>query len=131
MYANRRAAPRRDIAPLEISSMSSLENLARVARGGHIIEASTTGFLVMIKREDLVPVNLRKNLNLEELVGMKVLLHLPQMNLEICGVVTRTQLKGKQGFEIGIDYTEDAPEYWRECLLDLLPEPGEFERQEN
>ena len=24
-------------------------------------------------------------------------------------------------YEIGIDYTQDAPDYWRECLCDLLP----------
>jgi hypothetical protein len=127
MYPNRRAAPRRDICPLEISSMSSLDNLAKITRGGNVIEASITGFLVMVKREDLVPVALRKNLTLDDLVGMKVLLHLPQMNLEISGVVTRTKLVGKQGFEVGVDYTEDAPEYWRECLVDLLPYPGELD----
>lgn len=107
--------------------MSSLENLAKLTRGGNVIEASTTGFLVMVQREDLVPVALRKNLTLDDLVGTKVLLHLPQMNLEISGVITRTKLKGKEGFEIGIDYTEDSPEYWRECLVDLLPAPGELD----
>lgn len=127
MFANRRVAPRREITPLKISSMSSLENLAKLTRGGNVIEASTTGFLVMVQREDLVPVALRKNLTLDDLVGTKVLLHLPQMNLEISGVITRTKLKGKEGFEIGIDYTEDSPEYWRECLVDLLPAPGELD----
>ena len=127
MYANRRAAPRRDITPLEVSSMSSLENLSRITKGGEIVEASTTGFLVVVSREDLVPQHLRKNLTIDSIVGSKVILHLPQMNIEISGIVTRTQLKGKKGFEIGIDYTDDAPEYWRECLLDLLPAPGELE----
>jgi len=107
--------------------MSSLESLTKLTRGGNIVEASTTGFLVRVKREDLVPVALRKNLTLDPLVGSKVLLHLPQMNLEISGIIARTQLIGKQGFEIGIDYTDDAPEYWRECLVDLLPAPGEFD----
>jgi glycine cleavage system aminomethyltransferase T len=49
------------------------------------------------------------------------------MNIEISGRIARTKLLGKQGFEIGIDYAEDAPEYWRECLVDLLPAPGEFD----
>ncbi len=127
MKSNRRTAPRREITPLVISSMSSLENLAKITRGGEIVEASTTGFLIIVKREDLIPIALRKNLTLESLHGQKVLLHLPQMNLEIAGRVARTQLLGKKGFEIGIDYAEDAPEYWRECLVDLLPAPGEFD----
>lgn len=124
---NRRIAPRRDISPLMVSSMSSLENLAKITRGGEIIEASTTGFLMMVAREDLVPVVLRRNLNLDSIIGQRVLLHLPQMNLEISGTIRRTKFIGKTGFELGIDYSEDAPEYWRECLLDLLPGPGELE----
>ena len=127
MQSNRRVAPRRDITPLVVSSMSSLENLAKIAKGGEVIEASISGFLIMIKREDLVPVSLRRNLTLDELVGTKILIHLPQMNIEISGTIARTRFVGKKGFEIGIDYSEDAPEYWRECLLDLLPAPGEFD----
>lgn len=127
MKSNGRVAPRREITPLEVSSMSSLENLTKIARQGQIVEASTTGFLLLVKRENLIPSILRKNLTLESIHGAKVLLHLPQMNIEIAGRIARTKLLGKQGFEIGIDYAEDAPEYWRECLLDLLPAPGEFD----
>jgi hypothetical protein len=127
MQAKTRVAPRREISPLEVSSVSSLENLAKIARSGAIIEASTSGLLMIVKREDLIPAALRKNLTLESIHGTKVLLHLPQMNIEISGRIARTKLLGKQGFEIGIDYTADAPEYWRECLVDLLPAPGEFD----
>lgn len=124
---NKRVAPRREITPLQVSSVSSLENLAKISRSGEIVEASTTGFLLVIKREDLIPTTLRKNLTLDVLVGTKILIHLPQMNLEISGRIARTKLLGKKGFELGIDYTDDAPEYWRECLVDLLPAPGEFD----
>jgi hypothetical protein len=127
MYGNKRIAPRREITPLKVSSVASLENLAKIAREGEVIEASTSGFLLIIRREDLIPSNLRKNLTLDMLIGSKVLLHLPHMNLEISGRVARNKLLGKQGFELGIDYTDDAPEYWRECLVDLLPAPGEFD----
>ncbi len=127
MQPNKRVAPRREITPLEVSNVSSLDNLAKIARYAEIIEASTTGLLMIVKREDLIPAALRKNLTLEPIHGTKVLLHLPQMNIEISGRIARSKLLGKQGFEIGIDYAEDAPEYWRECLLDLLPAPGEFD----
>jgi hypothetical protein len=127
MQSNRRVAPRKEISPLEVSSVSSLENLAKIARFAQIIEASTTGFLLIVKREDLIPAALRKNLTIDSLHGTKVLLHLPQMNIEISGRIARTQLLGKKGFEIGVDYADDAPEYWRECLVDLLPAPGEFD----
>ncbi|MFN7727650.1 MAG: hypothetical protein ACK5P7_00675 [Bdellovibrio sp.] len=122
-----RMAPRKELTPVNVSSVSSLESLSKIARGGEVIEASTSGILLMIKREDLVPVVLRKNLNLDALIGDKILIHLPDLNLEIAGKVARTRFVGKEGFEIGIDYTDDAPEYWRECLVDLLPAPGEFD----
>ncbi len=54
-------------------------------------------------------------------------MHLEEMNLEVSGVITRTQLLGKKGFYIAVDYSEEAPEYWRECLMDLLPKPGELD----
>jgi hypothetical protein len=124
---DRRYADRKMIEPLEVSSLSSLENLAKIAKHGLILEASSSGFLLKIKRTDLVPQALRSSLTLESLHGNKIILHLPQMNLEISGKVARTRLLGKQGFEIAIDYTDDSPEYWRECLMDLLPSPGEFD----
>jgi hypothetical protein len=127
MLKNRRLASRREITPLEVSSMSSLESLTKITKGGEIVEASTSGFLMNIKREDIVPLALRSTLTLDDIIGTKVLIHLPQMNLEISGKIARTKLVGKKGFEIGIDYSDDAPEYWRECLLDLLPAPGEFD----
>lgn len=123
----RRSAPRKDIRPLEISTVSSLENLARIAKGGQLTDASISGFRICIPRDQLVPVEFRRNLNLDTLVGTKVLIHLSDLNLEVSGTVRRTKLLGKKGFEIGIDYSDDAPEYWRECLVDLLPAPGEIE----
>ncbi len=123
----RRSAPRKDIRPLEISAVSSLENLARIAKGGQLIDASISGFCICIQRDQLIPVEFRRNLNLDTLVGTRVLIHLSDLNLEVSGTIRRTKLNGKRGFEIGIDYSEDAPEYWRECLVDLLPAPGEIE----
>jgi hypothetical protein len=125
--ANGRLTQRREIQHLEVTSVSLLENLSKLSRRAVITNASTSGFLLVIKREDLVPAELRKNLTLESLIGSEVLIYLSQLNIEVSGRVARTKLLGKQGFELGIDYSEDAPEYWRECLIDLLPSPGEFD----
>lgn len=127
MVKKSRVSPRRRVEPLDVASISSLENLAKIARSGVLIEASVSGVLIRIKREDLVPLHLRRNLNIDSLVGQKVLLNLSQMNIEISGVIARTRLLGKQGYEIGVDYSDDSPEYWRECLFDLLPSPGELD----
>jgi hypothetical protein len=122
----KRQAPRMDIEPLEVTAFTSLDHRTLLSRSGLIIEASTTGFCLHVDRKDLVPKVFRDSLSLKALEGDRVMLMIPQMNLEISGTVKRTTRLGKNTFEIGIDYSQDAPEYWRECLLDLLPRPGEF-----
>ncbi len=124
---NRRVAPRKEVSPIHISYITSLDDFAKIAKNCEIVEASSTGLLLLVQREDLIPAALRKNLNLDVLIGDRVFMHLEEMNLEVSGVITRTQLLGKKGFHVAIDYSEEAPEYWRECLMDLLPAPGEID----
>ncbi|MGE5085947.1 MAG: hypothetical protein ACM3MG_06560 [Bacillota bacterium] len=124
---NKRVAPRKEVSPIHVSYVTSLDDFAKIAKNCEIVEASATGLLLLIKRDDLIPNALRKNLSLDCLIGDRVFMHLDEMNLEISGVIKRTQLLGKKGFHIAIDYSEEAPEYWRECLMDLLPTPGEFD----
>ncbi|MCC2679494.1 MAG: hypothetical protein K0R29_2070 [Pseudobdellovibrio sp.] len=120
-YRKYRQAPRKDLVKLTISSLSSQESLQKLAKAGQIIEASASGILIKIKRSDFVSKELKSNLNIDQLLGKSVYFKIHEMNLEIGGVVARTKFLGKDGFMIAIDYTVDAPEYWRECLMDLLP----------
>ena len=126
MKLERRKSSRRNVSLLNISSMLSLKNLNQIAKGGTICNASVTGFLILVNREDLVPKKLRQSLNIDSLLGDHIQILIDSMELEMTGIITRTRLVGKKGFEIAIDFSEDSPKYWRECLLDLLPEPGEF-----
>jgi len=123
----KRIAPRHDIQPIEISGFTSIDHMTLLARHGHIIDASSTGFLLTVNRSELLPKQFRGTLSLDELKGDQILLKIEKMNLEIGGTIARTKRITKDVFEIAIDYSADAPEYWRECLLDLLPLPGEME----
>lgn len=123
----RRVAPRKQVTPIHVAYVTSLDDFTKIARDADMVEASATGLLLHVKREHLLPASLRGNLNLDCLIGDKVFMRLEDMNLEISGTVARTQLLGKAGFLIAVDYSADAPEYWRECLMDLLPAPGEIE----
>lgn len=117
-----RAAPRKNLSPLTLDSFSSLENLQKLANKGEVVEASASGILLRFKREDLVAKELRSNLSLDFLVGQNIFFNIHEMDLEISGKVARTKFLGKkEGFIVAIDYSLDAPEYWRECLMDLLP----------
>ena len=116
-----RAAPRKDLAKLTLDSFSSMESLQKLAKYGQIIEASANGILIKFKRSDFVSKDLKSTLNIDSLVGQEVYFQIHEMNLEISGKVARTKFLGKGEFLVAVDYTTDAPEYWRECLMDLLP----------
>ncbi len=116
-----RSAPRKELNKLTLDSFSSMDSLQKLANYGQIIEASSAGILIKFKREDFVAKELRSNLNIDHLLGQNVFFNIHEMDLEISGTVARTKFLGKDGFVIAIDYTDDAPEYWRECLMDLLP----------
>lgn len=122
-----RSSPRKQTTPITVSHVTSIDDFTKIAKDCEIVEASASGLLLHVPRESLIPSALRKNLTLDCLLGDRVFLRLEDMNLEISGSVARTQLIGKAGFLVAVDYSEDAPEYWRECLMDLLPQPGELD----
>lgn len=126
----KRSAPRKDTTPIFISAVTSLTDFTKIAKNCELIEASSSGLLLLVKRESLIPQMLRKNLNIDSLVGDHVFLRIEDMNLEVSGTIARTQLLGKKGYHVAIDYREDAPDYWRECLMELLPAPGEIDDEE-
>lgn len=128
--AERRVAARKAVDLIHIAELTSLSSYSVIAREGVITDASQSGFLLRIDREQLVPKEYRENLSLTNLVGHQVVMYLPQMNLDLDGCITRAEHVGKGSFEIAITFAEDVPEYWRDCLVDLLPAPGEFTNEE-
>lgn len=127
MSAERRLAERKLIDSILICDLTSLNNYNMIAKEGHIVDASISGFLMLIARHDLVDDDLKQNLSLEAVVGQDVVLYLPQMNLDLDGTIKRAVHKGRGVFEVAVDFSAEVPEYWRECLIELLPKPGELE----
>lgn len=130
MAFEQRDSLRKQLDTIHIESLTSLDQFSLLARRGKIVNASTSGFLLHIHRQDLVPKILRENLTIDYVVGERVKLLISEMNLEIEGTVTRTKLVGQGVFAVAVDFTKNAPEYWRECLLDLLPNSGEIDQFE-
>jgi hypothetical protein len=130
MGAERRVAARKIVDFIHIAELTSLSNYSVIAHEGVIIDASQSGMLLRVERLKLVSKDLRENLNLTGLVGQQVVMYLPQMNLDLDGSVTRADHVGKGKFEIAITFSADVPEYWRDCLVELLPAPGEMFKEE-
>lgn len=128
--AERRIAERKTVASIEVSELTSLNQYKVLARAGAITNASTSGLQMTIDRKDLIPKELRENLTLNDLVGQQVVMFLPQMNLDLDGTIMRADHIGRGLFNVGIKFSEEVPLYWRECLIDLLPAPGEIDEEE-
>jgi hypothetical protein len=103
--------------------MISINDLTPICDYGKITEASTTGFKLTISRDDFCYQDL-KNINVDSIKGLEVSLYIPMMDLDITGHIARARYMKNNEYELGIDYTSDAPEFWRECLCDLLPKAG-------
>ena len=122
----RRIANRKIVGGITVTNVTALNKFTAISKIGTMVDASSTGLLLLIDRKDLIPKGLRESLSLEQLMGEHVMLRIAEMNLDIDGVISRTRHIGKGMFELALDFSLDAPEYWRECLVDLLPAPGEM-----
>lgn len=127
MSNERRVADRKSIDYIQVNDLTSITDYTVIAKHGQIVNASTSGFLLEIDRKDLIPQHLKENLTLEATLGQQVVLYLPQMNLDLDGTITRATHSGRGKFVIAVDFSAEVPEYWRACLIDLLPAPGEIE----
>lgn len=127
--ANRRKAERKAVDSIEVTELTSLNQYKVLARAASITNASSSGLLMTLNRKDLVPRELRENISMQDLVGQQVVMFLPQMNLDLDGRVVRAQHVGRGIFVIAIQFSDEVPLYWRECLIDLLPAPGEIEKE--
>lgn len=127
LKAERRNKERKAVDSILVTELTSLGHYLIVAQEGLIVDASPKGFLLQVDRKDLVPEDLKTNLTLDSLIGETVVMFLPQMNLDLDGTVRRTHHIGKGLFQIAVEFSDEVPEYWKECLIDLLPAPGELE----
>ena len=127
--SDRRVANRKDVDYIQVNDLTSVHDYSVIAKCGQITNASTSGFLLELNREDLIPDELRSNLSLETTLGQQVVLYLPQMNLDLDGTISRATHKGNGIYQVAIEFSADVPEYWRACLIDLLPEEGELEEE--
>ena len=127
IQTDKRKFKRKKTHQLKIEELTCLDTYSVIATSGHIIDASTYGFLIELNRNELVESEHKSQLHLDAFLNKVVALYIPEMALDLDGRIVRSKHIGQGNFEIAIEFSEDIPEYWRGCLMDLLPEPGEVE----
>ncbi|MEQ1877000.1 MAG: hypothetical protein ABL958_10170 [Bdellovibrionia bacterium] len=129
MRPNKRVAPRKQVVGLHVKNLTALDHFSVIARVALLVDISSSGLLLHVDRKHLVPKSLRENLTLQSLEGEHIMLQIKEMDLEIDGKIARTRMIGKGVFEVAVDFSAEAPEYWRECLVDLMPDNAEMEEE--
>tara|TARA_B100001248_G_scaffold262204_1_gene256706 strand:+ start:4706 stop:5143 length:438 start_codon:yes stop_codon:yes gene_type:complete len=126
-YRNRTAL-RKYTEHLEVSSLHFVGEYGDFAAKAEMVQMSSTGMLLRIERKDMDK-KFKRKFDLSDIVGEQLYLCIDAMDLEVDGVVTRIHSPAKNVFDIAIDYSAGAPEYWRECLVDMIPTEGEEEEE--
>lgn len=122
----KRSEYRKTLGAIQFEEFTTLENYKVLIKSGYIVDASINGFLIIVQRDELFD-NLKSNLSLDDLVEKHIALYLPQMQIDLNGYVKRTRHKGNGEFDLYIEFSEDVPDYWRDCLVELLPSTEELE----
>ena len=118
---------RKLLAPIHVSDIQAADRCVCLARYGTIVNASATGLLIHVNPQNLNPEILQHNLPLEGIKGDYVTMKIVEMELEMDGTVMRARHLDQRLCELAIDFSDNAPAYWRECLAELLPGLDESE----
>lgn len=122
----KRSSYRKSLGAIQFQELTTLKNYKVLIEQGYIVDASINGFLIEVKRDSLFD-SLKDNLTLDDLLEKHIALYLPQMEIDLDGYVKRTRHTGNGDFELYIEFSEDVPDYWRDCLVELLPSEDELE----
>ncbi len=123
---NRRQSARKALDPIHVTEITVGECTLPLASAGTILNASATGLLIRVRHSALSPTMVQPNGTLAPRAGTLVMMHIVEMALDIDGEFVRAQQIGSKGWDIAVDFADSAPAYWRECLVDLLPNVGEM-----
>ncbi|MDE0119532.1 MAG: hypothetical protein OXM55_05940 [Bdellovibrionales bacterium] len=102
-------------------TFSNEENI--IAKRAIISEVTTSGFKLILNYRNLVPDSLKFQLHLNTLWYKNIRIYIPDMEMDWEGKVVGTQHLGKGCFEVNIEFFQEVPNYWRECLFELWPKP--------
>jgi hypothetical protein len=121
----RQEAVRKQIEQIDVLNVKNTENGEVYFSRASIVDISPTGLLLRVSRADILALPLRSTLTFSQLHSVSVGFTIEIMDTYIEGYVARTKLEDRSHFLVAVDIREDAPEYWRQCLVELLPDPAD------
>jgi hypothetical protein len=121
---NRSFKDRKSLTEVDVLNVKNINTGEVYFTRATLVDVSATGLLLRVERGNILSMGLRSALSFDSMVNASVGFTIEVMDTYIEGVVTRTKREDKDTFLVAVDFREDAPEYWRNCLFDLLPDDG-------
>ena len=104
---------------IKVSQFSLLKTSDVIAQQAFLFQVSPKGFYLRLNRKDLQK-KLKSHLSLGSIRNRDVTMHLPQLNFGLDGKIAHTQHIGNGIFELFIQFFDNVPSYWSDCLMDML-----------
>lgn len=119
---------RKEVSEIFVLNVKNLKTNEVLFSRAEVLDVSATGLLLQVKRDEIVALSLRSTLTMSLLHDVSVGFTIEVMDNYIEGSIKRTKPLGRGEFLIAVDFRDDAPSYWRESLVDLLPskDDGDF-----
>lgn len=124
----RRKHTRKLLDPIHVANIETVDQHMLIAHYGTLLNASASGFLIHINRRDLNPDLREYEPLLAACKGIDVIMKIVEMELKIDARVVRICRIDETSYEIAVDFAGMAPDYWCECLAELMPHVGEIEQ---
>ena len=106
-------------ALLKASSISFLGEENIFLKKALISKLNSRGFNLIFHHRDLVPSALKFRPALHSFWDKSIHTYIPNMEMDLEGRVTGTRRLEKGNFEVNIEFSQETPSYWRECLFEL------------
>ncbi len=87
----KREYTRKLLDPVHVTDIQAIDRFTVLARYGTVLNASATGLLIAVQRNDLGPELQQNELSLDAIQGDDVMMKVVEMSLEIDGKIVRAQ----------------------------------------
>ena len=119
--SRRLQSDRKVVSEIHVLNVKNIANGEVFFSRASVVDVSPTGLLLRVQREDILALSLRSTLTLSHIHNVSVGFTIEVMDTYLEGFISRTKAEGKGDFLAAVDFREDAPDYWRQCFVDLLP----------
>lgn len=121
---------RKEVAEIFVLNVRNIKTQEVLFSRAEVLDVSPSGLLLLVKRDEIVALSLRSTLTMSLIHDISVGFTIEVMDNYIEGIIKRSKPHGRGEFLIAVDFSADAPEYWRESLVDLLPGKQGFDEDD-